>query len=277
MIGVTIREGFTQLFSSSLPSTESIHIHYSRISSNHYSIPSTLSVDQSHSRALFIPRFIALVRSIPPKHEAASTVVLFSHNLSGLLFHLPLLQLVYLHLRDDSQKTDDSLLRGLPLSPSPLASIIPDSDEEGFSFSYLMCLNVVVDLCRLLSRGYGHLYRVFGVIRASMLDTITPIDGKNPLENDFSTNPEDFVPLSLFEYIAQQYALYNTHSVAESHNNHSFLYLRYLQSLQKLVYLMIIDDYLEVRVGRGVSCSTTKPRETRCRSRSGWEDGRRSS
>ena len=100
-----------------------------------------------------------------------------------------------------------------------------EESEEGSFFSQLLSLNIIIDLCRLLSRGYSHLYRVFGIIQSSLLPT------DSFTATDYSTNQDDFVPLTLY---------------SDDHNNHSFLYLRYLQALQKLVYLMIIDDYLDV-------------------------------
>ena len=117
---------------------------------------------------------------------------------------------------------------------------LEEESEEGSFFSQLLSLNIIIDLCRLLSRGYSHLYRVFGIIQSSLLPT------DSFTATDYSTNQDDFVPLTLYEYISRQYACYTYHSLSDDHNNHSFLYLRYLQALQKLVYLMIIDDYLDV-------------------------------
>lgn len=54
------------------------------------------------------------------------------------------------------------------------------------------------------------------------------------------------IPLSLYEQIAQQYEEYIHHGSLEDENSSPFYYMRYLQSFQKLVYLIIIDDYLSL-------------------------------
>lgn len=116
-----------------------------------------------------------------------------------------------------------------------------NEDPTRLSPSTLMCLNVITDLCRLLSRGYSHLYHVFSIINASTLST--HIANDLPL---FET--EEFVPLTLFEQLSQQYTLYITQSTMESEHSNNFYYMRYLQILQKVVYLVIIDDYLAVGI-----------------------------
>lgn len=116
-----------------------------------------------------------------------------------------------------------------------------NEDPSKLSPSTLMCLNVITDLCRLLSRGYSHLYHVVSIINSSTLST--HIANELPL---FET--EEFVPLTLFEQLSQQYTLYITQSSMESEQSNSFYYMRYLQILQKVVYLVIIDDYLAVRI-----------------------------
>lgn len=116
-----------------------------------------------------------------------------------------------------------------------------NEDPTRLSPSTLMCLNVITDLCRLLSRGYSHLYHVVSIINASTLST--------HIANDLpSFETEEFVPLTLFEQLSQQYTLYITQSTMESEHSNNFYYMRYLQILQKVVYLVIIDDYLAVGI-----------------------------
>ena len=108
-----------------------------------------------------------------------------------------------------------------------------EESEEGFSYSYIMSLNIIIDLCRLLSRGYYHLYHVLTVL--------------NPLENvSIPFQSSSYIPLSLYEQIAQQYDEYIHNASLENDSSSSFYYMRYLQSFQKLVYLVIIDDYLSL-------------------------------
>lgn len=244
--GITTREGFIHAFASCTTQTANTFIHYTRISSNHYSIPSTASVDQSLHRHHLITRFIALVKTMPAPAQAASTLVVFAHNITGLLFHLPLVQLIYAHLRDDGSSTSDNLLAsGYVDALSHSGVDLEEESEEGSFFSQLLSLNIIIDLCRLLSRGYSHFYRVFGIIQSTLLPNTTSND-TCLTHNDFSNTQDNFVPLTLYEYISHQYACYTNQSLSDGHNNHSFLYLRYLQALQKMVYLMIIDDYLDV-------------------------------
>ena len=103
-----------------------------------------------------------------------------------------------------------------------------------------MCLNIITDLCRLLSQGYSHLYRVFKIIRMSLLPSVVPIASE--ISGDVSTGEESF-PMTLYDYITQQFEADTTH---DRENQSSLGRIRYLQGLQKLVYLMIIDDYLTV-------------------------------
>ena len=44
---------------------------------------------------------------MPAPSQASSTLVVFSHNITGLLFHLPLLQLICSHLRDDNNSAEN--------------------------------------------------------------------------------------------------------------------------------------------------------------------------
>lgn len=107
LAGVSAREGFTRAFASYTADSPNTFIHYTRISSNHYSIPSTVSVDQCLPLLLLTPRFIGLVQAMPAPSQASSTLVVFSHNITGLLFHLPLLQLICSHLRDDNNSAEN--------------------------------------------------------------------------------------------------------------------------------------------------------------------------
>lgn len=68
-----------------------------------------LLISQHYS--LFIIRFISLIQSFPPEDKVESSVLLIGHNLSGLLFHLPLIQLIYSYTRekDDPFKDDPSI------------------------------------------------------------------------------------------------------------------------------------------------------------------------
>ena len=114
------------------------------------------------------------------------------------------------------------------------------AEPNGFSLSEIMCLNVITDLCRLLSRGYSHLYRIFEIICAPVTSHIIAYDGAGD-------KAEACIPLNLYETIVQQHSDYMSESALESESGHSMHYLRYLQALQKLVYLMVIDDYLTSR------------------------------
>ena len=102
-----------------------------------------------------------------------------------------------------------------------------------------MRLNIVTDLCRLLSHGYYHLYHVFNIINNTSL--------LSHLSSSFSLfNSTDFIPLTLYEQLSQQYQLFITQSTLENEHSNNFYYMRYLQILQKVIYLVIIDDYLTV-------------------------------
>lgn len=103
-----------------------------------------------------------------------------------------------------------------------------------------MCLNIITDLCRLLSQGYSHLYRVFKIIRMSLLPSVVPITSE--IVGDVS-GVEDSFPMTLYDYITRLFEADATH---DRENQSSLGQLRYLQGLQKLVYLMIIDDYMTV-------------------------------
>ena len=117
-----------------------------------------------------------------------------------------------------------------------------DNEDTPFSITYFMCLNVITDLCRLLSHGYSHLYRVFRVIRTSLVPTMGTITSE--IIGDGLVG-EDTIPLSLYDYIVKQLQIANSYD----QENRSLLgHLRCLQGLQKLVYLMIIDDYLTVSI-----------------------------
>lgn len=115
-VGVSAREGFTRAFASCTTDSPNTSIHYTRISSNHYSIPSTVSVDQCLRLLLLTPRFIGLVQALPAPSQASSVLVVFSHNITGLLFHLPLLQLICSHLRDDSPSDENCVSSGCDTS-----------------------------------------------------------------------------------------------------------------------------------------------------------------
>lgn len=109
-------------------------------------------------------------------------------------------------------------------------------DGNEFNYSYIMCLNVITDLCRLLSRGYYHLYHVFSIIHSSTLSS--------HLEDLSILTTEEFIPFTLFEQLSQQYHLFISQSSLANEHSNAFYYMRYLQALQKMVYLVIIDDYL---------------------------------
>ena len=168
-------------------------------------------------------------------------VVLIAHNLSGLLFHLPLTQLIYSHLREkeDSWNDESTVLCKVPwLSPYSLVNDSTD-DTSKLPFSTIMRLNIVTDLCRLLSHGYYHLYHVFNIINNTSL--------LSHLSSSISLfTSTDFIPLTLYEQLSQQYQLFITQSTLENEHSNNFYYMRYLQVLQKVIYLVIIDDYLTV-------------------------------
>lgn len=259
---------------------------------------------------LILIRCIDLIRSMPSSHEAASTILLLSHNLNGQLFHLPLFHLLLSHLHnhnsnDDDEEEEEGDKKNMDLksqlnddlkgphmghlnwyffsSSSPSRSHhsqvhtihdnhnndddnnsnddnddngndgdndsenhnYDDNDDENgqssphFSLRKLMCLNIIVDLCRLLSHGYSHVYTVYNLIRESLHPHLV-------LGIDNSKNQADLVSFTLWDYLCSQYHLYKSHCVLEEGGSRSFFYLRYLQALQKVVYLIIIDDYLSV-------------------------------
>ena len=102
-----------------------------------------------------------------------------------------------------------------------------------------MSLNVITDLCRLLSRGYYHLYNVYNIVGSSSLS----------IESFDSWVPEDSIGFTLFDQLSRQFYLMNNHSEIEDEQVQSFHYLKYLQLLQKVIYLMVIDDYLSSESG----------------------------
>ena len=234
-----IRNGLKEAFSLSEPSAI---IHYSRLSSNHYTIPSPASIDLLFPIHSLIHSFISLIKSMPSCHHAAVSLVLFAHNLNGLLYHIPLFHLLFTHLRCEDDSSDDT---GMVFEDDR-----QEESDEHFTFTRLMCLNVIVDLCRLLSRGYSHLYAVYGFLHESLKPRLGLSKDQITFDSEISTNQSDFIPMTYWEYVCLQYELYQNHGLD---SDSSFLYLRYLQSLQKIVYLMIIDDFITVEIIYGLN------------------------
>lgn len=201
-------------------------IRYARFSSSHYTIPNPLSIDLFFFVNEMMHRFISLIREMPNRKQASVKTVLLAHNVDGLLFHLPLFHLLFHHLREDSDSfADSSLFDGNESDPS----------DDKLTFSRLMSLNVIVDLSRLLTHGYSHLYTVYGFVHESLHPLVTLEPGSTAAS-----------PMTYWESLCQKYATYQLHPSADETSENSVYYHSYLQSLQKFVYLMVIDDYLSV-------------------------------
>ena len=241
---------------------------------------------RSSNPCSLIPRFVEIILSMPACYEASSTIVLLTHNLNGQLFYLPLFHLLLTCLHRDRQeqenenendgenrndgnsgefgwkvgsfnqvktsaedeiknstvvRTSTETNNTITMDDDEYEHVFGDEYEQDFTLSRLLSLNVIVDLCRLLSRGYSHVYRVYAFIHQSLHPQITQ-------GVEYSKNQADFVPTTLWEYLCLQYRLYEMHSRMDGggESDESFFYLRYLQALQKVVFLMIVDDYLSV-------------------------------
>lgn len=171
-------------------------------------------------------RFISLIREMPDRKQVSVKTVLFAHNVDGLLFHLPLFHLLFHHLRGDNNSLEDSSL---------FDNNEGDLSDDKLTFSRLMSLNVIVDLSRLLTHGYSHLYTVYGFVHESLHPFVS-------LETGSTTT----FPMTYWEALCQKYATYRQHPSTDETSENSVYYHSYLQSLQKFVYLMVIDDYLSV-------------------------------
>ena len=130
-------------------------IRYARFSSHHYTVPNPLSIDQLFSINKTMCRFISLIQEMPDRKQVSVKTVLFAHNVDGLLFHLPLFHLLFHHLRGDNNSLEDSSL---------FDNNEGDLSDDKLTFSRLMSLNVIVDLSRLLTHGYSHLYTLGGAL-----------------------------------------------------------------------------------------------------------------
>ena len=201
-------------------------IRYARFSSHHYTVPNPLSIDQLFSINKTMCRFISLIREMPDRKQVSVKTVLFAHNVDGLLFHLPLFHLLFHHLRGDNNSLEDSSL---------FDNNEGDLSDDKLTFSRLMSLNVIVDLSRLLTHGYSHLYTVYGFVHESLHPFVS-------LETGSTTT----FPMTYWEALCQKYATYRQHPSTDETSENSVYYHSYLQSLQKFVYLMVIDDYLSV-------------------------------
>ena len=149
--------------------------------------------------------------------------------------------MIYSHLREKEDSWNDESTVLCKVSCLSTYSLVNDTtdDSSKLPFSTIMRLNIVTDLCRLLSHGYYHLYHVFNIINNTSL--------LSHLSSSISLyTSTDFIPLTLYEQLSQQYQLFITQSTLENEHSNNFYYMRYLQVLQKVIYLVIIDDYLSV-------------------------------
>ena len=102
------REGFTRLFKEHVSPSTSIHYH--RINSFHYSIPSYECIQKyfcyCYSYDSFTCSFISFAKSFNHSTMTSPTFVLLAHNINGLSFHMPLLYLIFSHQQHNTLSTE---------------------------------------------------------------------------------------------------------------------------------------------------------------------------